>query len=36
MAKATARGVKTFDVDIAQEFRELHRQTEEFREDINK
>ena len=36
MAKATARGVKTFDVDIAQEFRELHRQNAEIREDMNK
>lgn len=36
MAKTIARGVKTFDVDIAEEFRELHKQTAEFREDINK
>jgi predicted nuclease with TOPRIM domain len=36
MPKAIVRGVKTFDVDIAQEFRELHRQNAELREDLNK
>lgn len=36
MAKAIVRGVKTYDVDIAQEFRELHKQNAEIREDMNK
>lgn len=36
MPRTTVRGVRTYDVDIAEEFRELHKQTAEFREDINK
>lgn len=31
----TVRGVKTFDVDIAQEFRDLFKQNTELRQDFN-
>lgn len=36
VTRTTVRGVKTYDVDIAQEFRELRKQNTELRDGMNK